>query len=310
MDRFQNTDLSSTPPEPTTGETGYLRQASPGNYEASAVYAWYFHMLVEELRNVVLANPDDPTPVYTALNQVQASIAAQINAATPDGTETVKGLVRFATEEEHVDGESDELACNPAGVKAMIADSLAGGSQATVVLTSSGTYTVPAGVFAIEVECVGVGGSGGNQGSGSAGKGGGGGGAGGYARKRYSVTPEQEIAYTITGVATTFNGTLVANAGGAGEAGSLRPGLGGIGGTASGGDINIKGGDGSIGGEPYVDADTQLVGYGGTGGSCPVGFGARSGTAGAAYGGGGGGGGSGVGPGAGGPGAVIIREIS
>lgn len=159
MDRFQNTDLSSTPPEPTTGETGYLRQASPGNYEASAVYAWYFHMLVEELRNVVLANPDDPTPVYTKLDQVQASIAAQIKAATPDSAETVKGLIRRATVEETISGLVNDAAATPAGVKAAIA-AIPTGMRA-VTFTESGQFVLPEHAVGVLVFGVGPGGGGG-----------------------------------------------------------------------------------------------------------------------------------------------------
>lgn len=120
------------------------------------------------------------------------------------------------------------------------------------VFTSSGTFTVPAGIYSIKVKSVGAGGGGG----GSAGGSGAAGGGGGYADGVYTTTPA--TAYTVTvgtggsagangdgsaGSATTFGVLQTANGGGGGISG----GAGGAGGTATGGDFNITGQLGSRG---------------------------------------------------------------
>lgn len=69
--------------------------------------------------------------------------------------------------------------------------------------TTNGTFTVPAGVTSITVECWGGGGGGGANTSGA--KGGGGGGA--YTRSAITVTPGQMFAVVIgSGGAPTVNG--------------------------------------------------------------------------------------------------------
>lgn len=167
-------------------------------------------------------------------------------------------------------------------------------------ITASGNFTVPSGVYWLDVE--GWGGGGGGGGSGSGGGTSGGGGAPGYFRKVMAVTPGQVIAAVIgsgggggglggggtAGGTTTFGGTLIASGGGGGLANPS--GNGGAGGSASGGDINIAGGSGSTGAATNVQ--------GGTGGQTPGGGGAAGGGAqggaggGTVPGGAGGGGGS------------------
>jgi len=103
-----------------------------------------------------------------------------------------------------------------------------------VLLTSSGTWTVPTGVFAIKVTIMG-GGAGGGGCSGDCG--GGGGGAGGCAISYFAVVPGTQYPYTVGGGGgsnsgggtTTFNG-MVANGGSISS-----------GGSASGGQINLGG---------------------------------------------------------------------
>lgn len=141
----------------------------------------------------------------------------------------------------------------------------AGGFKTQEYHTTSGTFTVPDFIYKIEVSIWGGGGGGGVDVAGVAT---GGGGAGAYATSILSVTPGQMINYTVgaggasgnpgsAGGTTTFS-TLSAT-GGAGSAnGSL---YGALGGTASGGDINIDGQSGHNG----------MSGAGGAGGSSPVG---------------------------------------
>lgn len=157
--------------------------------------------------------------------------------------------------------------------------------QNIITTTGSGTWVVPAGVTKIIVEVVG-GGAGGL--SGAAG-GGGGGGAGGYARKIYSVTPGQTYSYLVgTGGSYLNSGTLswFVSASGLVANGAS----GNTGGTASGGDLNIKGGDGTsaqnVAGGAALNGGNNPLGFGGRGGD---GGGSTNGTNASGYGGGGGG---------------------
>src|SRR5215472_18184259 len=68
-------------------------------------------------------------------------------------------------------------------------------AQTTQTFTSSGTFTVPAGVTAVFVEVWGAGGAGGATGGGSKNRGGGGGGA--YANGTVAVTGGTTYAVTI-----------------------------------------------------------------------------------------------------------------
>ena len=88
------------------------------------------------------------------------------------------------------------------------------------VFSSSGTFTVPAGVTSIDVLVIGGGGNGGNvanQGGCESATGGGGGG-GGAARSVISVTPGQTISVTVGGATGTSSfSTLSATGGGNGQ---------------------------------------------------------------------------------------------
>ncbi len=120
----------------------------------------------------------------------------------------------------------------------------------SVTLTGSGTWTVPAGVTSITIECWGGGGGGGSRSSsGSAG----GGGGGAYAKvNTYGVTPGAGLPYSVgaggtagnTGGTTTFNTSICVAAGGSGVPSNTA--TGGAGGTiaASTGDIKHAGGFG------------------------------------------------------------------
>jgi hypothetical protein len=189
-------------------------------------------------------------------------------------------------------------------------------SEHTAIFTSSGTFTVPAGIT--EVLVSGIGGSGGGGGGGawgSAASGGGGGGSGsGRAIVDFPVlglTPGASITVTIGNGGTGGQGGVGAtNDGANGSAGnttsfnahlSLAGGSGGIGGQAGatstgggggGGGAGIAsgaGGDGGNGGGSAGNTATDgLYGAGGSGGG---------GAGGASGGGGGGGGGSTIGDG-------------
>lgn len=142
--------------------------------------------------------------------------------------------------------------------------------------TSSGTFTVPAGVTSITVECWGGGGAGG--GNNSTADGGGGGGGGAYSRRTLSVIPGTSYSYVIGAGGTGASGSD-GTAGGdtwfgsaatvmaKGGSGGLRvtgglPGAGGAGGSAAAsvGDVKYSGGNGGRG-------RNSNTGRGGPGGS-------------------------------------------
>jgi hypothetical protein len=137
--------------------------------------------------------------------------------------------------------------------------------------TTSGTFTVPAGVTSVTVEVIGAGGKGGGNGAG-------GGGGGGYAAGLYPVVPGATHA-VVVGLAASGNGTssvtslgLSATKGGNGTS-LTNPQIIGGGGTAgigSGGQINRTGG---IGGGGYW----TYFGGGGGGAGGPAGNGGNGG---------------------------------
>jgi fibronectin-binding autotransporter adhesin len=154
---------------------------------------------------------------------------------------------------------------------------------ASVKFTSSGTFTPPAGITSVTVECWGGGGAGGGAQRTFANSGGGGGGGGAYAKKlNIPVTPGTPYTVTIPTAATcpasgwmngqtydsapvTFTGdsgvSLTANGGTGGACAINTTGLGGNGGAEGVGfDVVWKGGDGK-------NNATSHAGAGGAGAS-------------------------------------------
>nr|DAH57111.1 MAG TPA: Baseplate structural protein [Caudoviricetes sp.] len=197
-----------------------------------------------------------------------------------------------------------------------------------VVLTSVGssTWTVPpilrSGFKTAKVTVIGAGGSGGSgTGPTTTGTRGAGGGAGGTAIAKVSLAGVASVPVVIgaggtrafvgntngqAGGNSVFNSTItgVGGSGGSRYNSTTAP-AGGFGGTASGGQLNLRGGDGSDG--PVVTADG--IGGSGDGGVSSMGGGTRGSTSSVttvpAYGAGGGGGVTGSNPG--GNGVVIIE---
>jgi hypothetical protein len=146
--------------------------------------------------------------------------------------------------------------------------------------TTSGTFTVPAGVTKVKVTVVG-GGGGGTTATSSTPQGGGG--AGGAAIKVITgLTPGGTVAVTVdpggaaeTAGGTSSFGTYCSATGGARAAVRTgNPGPGGAGGTGSGGDVNFTGGAGT-GGSGVINV---VAGNGGTGGNSIFGGGGLGGT--------------------------------
>ena len=159
------------------------------------------------------------------------------------------------------------------------------GQQTSQFFTTTGTWTAPAGVTSVTVECWGGGGSGGGSASFNV-KGGGGGAGGAYARKVLTVIPGNN--YTVT-VGSTRTGTISAGVTGnpswfssvstiyaQGGAGGAAPNNGNVsGGTGSSsssiGDVVFAGGNGAGG-------TTTLAGGGGGGAGSTGAGGNASGT--------------------------------
>jgi hypothetical protein len=134
-----------------------------------------------------------------------------------------------------------------------------------VFTSGSGTYTTPAGVTAIKVTIVG-GGAGGGGSSGSTGVSGAAGGGAGATAIKYIYSPSATYLYAVgagggassPGGTTTFGTSLISAGGGAAGIGAANNAIGGAGGNASGGDVNISGGHG-------------FTGFNNTGGGFPAG---------------------------------------
>ena len=160
------------------------------------------------------------------------------------------------------------------------------------VFTSSGTFTVPAGITRAKVTVVGGGGSG------ASGVGGGGGGGGTAIEIVTGLTPGGTVTVTVGGVAGTSSFGAYCSATGGATVTSISGGAGGVG---SGGDINLSGSGGGGGG---TTGGFSIYGTGGSSSFGGGGYGAVNsvGGNGGNYGGGGAGGG-GVGAG----GVVIVE---
>ena len=136
---------------------------------------------------------------------------------------------------------------------------------------SSATYTAPANTQWLKITAVGKGGNGG----GTTSQRGSGGGAGGIAIKWLAITAGQTLTYTVNAVGfpnfvTSGTYTLASDiAGYAGTAGTSVAyaasfTAGGLGGTATGGDINIRGGYGGSAFGTSTAVTTQQSGFGGS----------------------------------------------
>ena len=209
-----------------------------------------------------------------------------------------------------------------------------GGLKSTQVFSSSGThtYTKPTGIRTVKVTVTGAGGGGG--GYGGSGDRGAGGGAGGTAIETIDVSSVSTVTVNVGaggaggaagnnngagGGGSSFGSYCTGNGGVGGKYGNIGPAVGGDGGTATGGDINIIGGQGNNGiDNGYVASGTNYTSSYGIGGASFWGGGGRGGSfnvaahVGEAYGSGGGGGSnSNSGPGAAGQiGLVVVEEFA
>jgi Concanavalin A-like lectin/glucanases superfamily len=197
------------------------------------------------------------------------------------------------------------------GAPGLIAGYTGGTTTVTQSTPGSYTFTVPAGVTSLNVQCWGAG-AGATGGSTGTGQGGGGGGA--YAGEpNYTVVPGQVLHYTVgaggtgdhvgsnnapDGGASIFDSTHVAGSGVTANGGQHYQGNlnYGPGGTTAGNTVSFAGGNGG----PLQNGQVNGTGGGGSGGSTGTGGGgSQGGRAGAAGSGGGAAGGAGVNNGSG-----------
>jgi hypothetical protein len=289
------------------------------------------------LGGTALANVTNDAQTKAAVVPNTAPAAGQILVGNPTGTaylpRTVTGDVTIGSTGVTAIGAGAVVLSNIAGYGASGNYMISNGSAWTsavkpdsltvVHLTSSGTYTVPAGAKALYVEGVGGGGGGGGTPTPPIANycGGGGGGGGGYSAA-YISTPAASYSYTVgagggagnAGGTTSFGAVLTATGGGGGATavdGNLHKqangGAGGVGtvGLASGGSDGGHGsqwGGGSGGSSHFAGSTMQAV----SDSSAIV-----LGSAGNLYGGGGGGGSSGAqsGTASGGAGAAGLIRV-
>lgn len=87
------------------------------------------HLILSNTANVELKV--DPSVVLATREYVDKEIEAHIASRNhPDATTTAKGFMQFATKQDHLDGQRDDRAAKPSGVKAMLDDRIA--DQSTV----------------------------------------------------------------------------------------------------------------------------------------------------------------------------------
>jgi hypothetical protein len=233
------------------------------------------------------ANSDSKIPTQKAV-KTYVDAGGNVNAS-----ETTKGIVEEATDAEVTAGTATgatgaKLFVTPAKLATRII-----GLTNPVIITylsaaSPATWTKPVGLKYIIAEVQGAGGNG-------AGGSGGGGGGGAYEKKviaAASLGTTETVTIGAGGVGTgnTSFGTLVVSPNGANASGTSR----GVGGSATGGDLNISGGNGKDSQSTAGGAGGgSFYGNGGEGGSAtPSNITAVDGQPAYGYGGGGGGGGS------------------
>lgn len=139
-----------------------------------------------------------------------------------------------------------------------------GGFDNQQYILASGNFVVPEFIYKLRVTLWGAGGGG------HAANGGGGGGGGGFTRGIFNVQPFQVIPFVIgtggaSGSPATDGGdsTFLTMTSGGGKKGVIGPG--GLGGTATGGDMNLVGGHGNEGftADPGVGGNSPQGGQGG-----------------------------------------------
>ncbi len=307
------TTLALTAPTTSGQSTAWLIEASFQEADTNATVLPYYNA----------ANPAQPFlgagnngAAQPTLRRQTVQIAARAGAPATTGTQQAPpvdsgwvglAVVTVAYGQTQITAASiAPMATAP--VLAYKLPALRPGFSAIQTFTTTGTFTVPAGVNRLKVMVIG-GGGGGSPGLGAGARGAGGGG-GGKATKIIAVTPGTTYPVVVgaggaagvgsdgAGGGTSAFGALCLATGGGG--GNYTLSSGGFSGSGSGGDLNEGLGDGD-------DGNTGAI-YGGGRGGGPGGRGAtNTGQNGRGPGGGGGGSVGGYTAGAGAPGVVVIE---
>jgi len=281
------------------GSNTQVQFNNAGAFGASASFTWSGSVLT--VPSLVLAT----TPLAVTSGGTGGTTATGTGAVVRAVSPALTGTPTTPTA---APGTNTTQQASTAFVTAAVAAALDRQLQKQTYTSGSNTFT-PTVSGTYKVTVTGPGGAGGAGGASGAGSGGHGGGAGGTAIAWVSLTGGVGYAAVVgaAGNNSTFNTTVI---GRFGVAATTIPG---IGGTASGGTLNITGGDGVCG-----SPDGGTFGPGGTGGSSFWGGGGRgavasgNGVNGAAYGSGGGGNeaSTGGGGGTGGAGIILIEWVA
>jgi hypothetical protein len=233
----------------TPGTSGNFLQSNGSTWISTAVTPSISLVVSSRTSNTILGSSDNSTLINVTSGTFTQTISAVSGLAAGwycYYRNTGTGVVTLDPNGSELIGGATTAVCNPGDIwliqstgTAFLLNRLAG-NNSVIYTSGSNTFTVPAGVFRVYVECWG-GGGGATQATGA--------GAGGYAAGWINVTPAGTITATVgaggttsgtpggDGGASTFS-TFTANGGAGGSSGIA------AGGTASGGTINIVGGNG------------------------------------------------------------------
>lgn len=282
----------TAPPNPATGDVWYETNASN---QVIQVNVWSgTQWIIYETTAQVLASGTITTAQLAAGAVTAPQMAA---AAVTAGTVAAGAIDRMTINAPTISGgtiSAADFVLEPGSNNAILAYGTPPPTTLSVSATGSGTWTCPAGVTSIQVECWGAGGGGGGGTaySSTSYSGSGGGGGGEYAAEpALAVTPGKTYAYSVgvggrggqglepptsaangaAGTATTFTGdsvTVMASPGGGGLNYPLSGGSGGAGGTGSTNSVHY---DGGAGGSNAANAYPNGGGGGGSGGPASAG---------------------------------------
>ncbi len=122
MDRtFESGAAGSPPSAPASPSSGYPTAGNPSlGVPATKPGPWWYHMMTEELRAVIVAA--GLTPGHTNLNQLLDALTL---LGLRDASETLKGRIEIATAAEVAALTDAGRAITPAGLASVFAKSLA-----------------------------------------------------------------------------------------------------------------------------------------------------------------------------------------
>jgi len=146
MDRYYETAVSATAPDsPVTPLLGFPSSGNPASgIPATRPGAYWFHMITESLRNIILAAGNNPDAVDLTL--LSKSILDIAQRQIPSATETDEGIARLATSAEALSGIGNNTIVTPETMLPAAAHAgMPTGATVNFNVSASGnTYTAPA----------------------------------------------------------------------------------------------------------------------------------------------------------------------